>query len=112
MYISDNWRPGGEETAPIGRAEGRATLSVVDPDPRCYRYVAAEGPVELVPLGARTRDAIFAMSSRYLGQRGGEVYSDRFMERLAADDFPGGGHGAEELMVRITPEHWRTEVLA
>ncbi len=93
------------------RAEGRATISVVDPDPRRYRYVAAEGPVELVPLGAATRTAILAMSSRYLGKRGGEAYTEEFMRRLDQDDFPGGGHGSDEVMARIKPIHWRTEVL-
>ena len=90
------------------RAEGRATLSVVDPDPRCYRYVAAEGTVELIPLGDSTREAILAMSSRYLGSRGGEAYTKQFMRKLAQDDFPGGSHGSEEVMARITPINWRT----
>ena len=35
----------------------------------------------------------------------------RFDAKYSDDDFPGGGHGAEELMARISPVHWQTEVL-
>lgn len=91
-------------------AEGRATMAVVD-EGFPYRYVTVEGPAVVEPLGDRTRDAILAMSTRYLGERGGQRYTDDFMARLAADDFEGGGHGDTEVVVRITPERWRTEVL-
>lgn len=93
------------------RAEGRATLSVVDPDPRRYRYVAVEGTVELIFLGEKTEETILAMASRYLGEQGGISYTERFMRNLAADDFSGSKHGSQELLARITPVNWQTEVL-
>ena len=37
-------------------------------------------------------------------------YTDDFIHKLATDDFPGG-HGADEVVVTITPENWRTEIL-
>ncbi len=93
------------------RAEGRATLSVVDAGERgVYRYVAVEGAVTMTPLGDRTEAEILAMSSRYLGQKGGRRYTDNFMARLVEDDLHDG-HGDTEVMVRITPDLWRTEVL-
>ena len=51
------------------------------------------------------------MSSRYLGEKGGAAYTENFMRNLAVDQFEGGGHGKDEVIVRITPERWRTEVL-
>jgi len=93
------------------RAEGRATLSVLDPGrPGPYRYVTAEGPVELVALGEDTEREILAMSTRYLGERGGLRYTEQFMERLRRDDLHDG-HGDREVMVKLTPERWRTDVL-
>lgn len=92
------------------RAEGRATLGVVDASGGRYRYVTLEGPVQLEPLGDRTRAAISAMSTRYLGEKGGQRYTDNFMAKLEADDLHEG-HGTEEVLVRLTPERWRTDVL-
>ncbi len=93
------------------RAEGRATLSVVDPGSAAqYRYVAIEGPVTLTPLGDGTRDAILRMSSRYLGAKGGQRYTDNFMNNLADTDLMVG-HGTTEMLASIQPALWHTEVL-
>lgn len=92
------------------RAEGRATLAVVDASGGRYRYVTIEGPVQLFPLGDRTRAEILAMSTRYLGEQGGRRYTDNFMSKLEADDLHDG-HGTEEVLVQLTPERWRTDVL-
>lgn len=92
-------------------AEGRATLSVVDPGSSGrYRYVAVEGPVTLRDLGAGTRDAILRMSTRYLGPAGGGRYTDRFMRDLSDEDLMVG-HGTSEVLVALHPQRWRTEVL-
>ncbi len=91
-------------------AEGRASMATVD-EGFPYRYVTVEGPVVIEPLGERTRNVILAMSTRYLGAKGGASYTENFMANLATDTFEGGAHGREEVVVRITPERWRTEVL-
>jgi nitroimidazol reductase NimA-like FMN-containing flavoprotein (pyridoxamine 5'-phosphate oxidase superfamily) len=103
----------GEDSAKARRlrAEGRATLAVVDEGrPGPYRYVTAEGPVTLTPLGDRTHDEILALSSRYLGDKGGARYTAQFMDRLSGDSLHPD-HGTSEVMVRLDVEHWRTEVL-
>lgn len=93
------------------RAEGRATLSVVDPGSAgLYRYVAVEGPVTLTPLGAGTREAILRMSTRYFGAKGAERYTDDFMANLGDEDLMAG-HGTSEVLASIQPERWHTEVL-
>lgn len=91
------------------RAEGRASMSVVD-DGFPYRYVTVEGPVTVDALGDATETEILAMSTRYLGQKGGERYTENFMMGLKNNDLHND-HGSEEVMVRIQPEQWRTEVL-
>jgi len=91
-------------------AEGRASMLVVEAGNGMYRSVLVEGPASLRPLGDGTEAAMLAMSSRYLGARGGRRYTDDFMRKLAANDFPDG-HGDREVVVTITPEHWRTEIL-
>jgi nitroimidazol reductase NimA-like FMN-containing flavoprotein (pyridoxamine 5'-phosphate oxidase superfamily) len=93
------------------RAEGRATVSVLDASTRgVYRYVTAEGPVTLTDLGEATEAEILAMSSRYLGERGGARYTANFMEHLVTDDLHDG-HGTGEVKVRLSVERWRTDVL-
>lgn len=84
------------------RAEGRANAM--------YRSVLLEGPVSMRPLGDDTESAMLAMSSHYLGPAGGRRYTTDFMGKLTTDDFPDG-HGNSELVVTITPESWRTEIL-
>jgi hypothetical protein len=92
------------------RAEGRASMLVVEAANGLYSSVLAEGPVSIRPLGDETEMAMLAMSSRYLGAGGGRRYTDDFMRKLSTDDFPGG-HGDAEVEVTIAPEHWRTEIL-
>jgi nitroimidazol reductase NimA-like FMN-containing flavoprotein (pyridoxamine 5'-phosphate oxidase superfamily) len=92
------------------RAEGRASMLVVEAASGRYRSCLVEGPVTLRHLGDETEEAILAMSSRYLGPRGGRRYTEDFMRKLATNDFPDG-HGDSELQVTISPETWRTEIL-
>lgn len=115
-----SYTPGGTVDMCIGatsakahrfRAEGRATLSVVDPGTNgLYRYVAVEGSVTLSELGEGTRDAMLRMSTRYLGARGGERYTDNFMKNLVNDDLHVG-HGTTELLASIEPMIWHSEIL-
>ena len=91
------------------RAEGRATMSVLQ-EGQPYKYVTVEGPISVESLGEATFDEILAMSTRYLGTKGGLRYTGDFMENLTRDNLHND-HGAEEVIVRITPELWRTEVL-
>lgn len=79
------------------RAEGRASILVSD-ESFPYRYVSAEGPVEIDVLGDRTFAVIEAMAARYFGAEGGRRYAEQF----AADD---------EIMMRLRPDRWHTEVL-
>ena len=79
------------------RAEGRASICVQAED-RPYRYVSAEGPVTVEPLGEGVRDAIRSMASRYLGEAAGAAYADAFST-------------PDEVLVTLAPERWRAEVL-
>jgi nitroimidazol reductase NimA-like FMN-containing flavoprotein (pyridoxamine 5'-phosphate oxidase superfamily) len=92
------------------RAEGRASMLVVEAVNGLYSSALVEGPVTMRPLGDETEAAMLTMSSRYLGARGGQRYTDAFMAKLATNDFPDG-HGDTELVVTITPDSWRTEIL-
>lgn len=85
------------------RAEERASMSVLTED-NPYKYVTVEGPVTVEELGENTYQELLAMSTRYLGSRAGTMYTDKFMENM-------GDTGSTEVIVRITPENWRTEVL-
>ncbi len=79
------------------RAEGRASMLVSD-ERFPYRYVSVEGPVSIDVLGDRTFAAIESMAARYFGAEGGKRYAEQF----ATED---------EIMMHLTPERWRTEVL-
>ncbi len=80
------------------RASGRATLCIQEED-RPYRYVTAEGTVELRVMSDDERHvALTDIATRYLGDTAGAAY---------ADAFPGH----EEALVILTPRRWRTEVL-
>ena len=92
------------------RAEGRASMLIVEATGGMYSSVLVEGPTTMRPLGGDTQAAMLAMASRYLGPVGGQRYTDDFMRKLATNDFPDG-HGDSEVVVTITPERWRTEVL-
>ena len=92
------------------RAECRASMLVVEVANGRYSSVLVEGPTTMRPLGDDTESAMIAMSSRYMGAAGGKRYTDDFMRKLSTNDFPDG-HGDTEVVVTITPEHWRTEIL-
>lgn len=81
------------------RAEGRAALCVQD-EGRPYRYVTVEGPVTVESLGGleAARPVIEGMAARYLGAKAGASYAAAF--------------GTEdEVVVRLRPQRWRTEVI-
>jgi len=95
-----DYQPGGQVSVITGRdsrkaralrAAGRMTLCAQDEAPP-YRYVSVEGPVviEEVEFGER-----LAMARRYLGPEGGDEY-------LASN--PDDAN--DNLVVRMTPEHW------
>ena len=92
------------------RAEGRASMLVVEVANGSYSSVLLEGPTSMRPLGDETERAMLAMASRYMGPTGGKLYTDNFMRKLATNDFPDG-HGDTEVVVTISPETWRTEIL-
>ena len=73
------------------RAAGRATVTVQTETPP-YQYVSVEGPVT---VAAESRDNL-AMATRYLGPELGQWY---------ADNNPST---ADTVLVRLTPETWRT----
>ena len=80
------------------RRAGHASLCVQQ-ESLPYRYVTAEGPVEVAVADAAARDDfILEVASRYLGEELGRQY---------ADNFPGH----DEAIVTLTPRRWRTEVL-
>jgi len=81
------------------RAEGRASICVQD-EGRPYRYVTVEGPVTVDPIGDLTqvRARIEPMAARYLGAAAGAAYAAAFGT-------------VDEVVVRLTPERWRTETL-
>jgi PPOX class probable F420-dependent enzyme len=81
------------------RAEGRASICVQD-EGRPYRYVTVEGEVTVEPLGGpdASRPVIEAMASRYLGAKAGSAYAAAFST-------------PDEVVVRLRPDRWRTEVL-
>ena len=79
------------------RAEGRASMCVSD-EGNPYRYVTVEGPVTVTPLGDTARDEVQAMATRYLGRAAGAHYAENFST-------------PDEVIVRLTPANWRTEVL-
>jgi nitroimidazol reductase NimA-like FMN-containing flavoprotein (pyridoxamine 5'-phosphate oxidase superfamily) len=82
---------GNSVKATLLRAAGRATLTVQTEEPP-YKYASVEGPVV---IEADQRDD-FQMASRYLGAELGRWYADT---NPSTD---------ESVVVRLTPEHWRT----
>ena len=73
------------------RAAGRATMTV-QTEAAPYQYVSVEGPVTVT---AESRDNL-AMATRYLGPELGQWY---------ADNNPST---ADTVLVRLSPEKWRT----
>ena len=83
---------GGSRKAELLRAAGRATVTVQDETPP-YRYVSVEGPVEVV---SEERD-VLGVASRYLGPELGAWYAEQNPSTPST------------VVVRLTPEHWRTQ---
>ena len=79
------------------RAERRASICVQAEDAP-YRYVTAEGAVDVEPLGEAAYNAILEMASRYLGADAGRRYADAFRT-------------PDEVLVTLRPGRWRSEVL-
>jgi PPOX class probable F420-dependent enzyme len=70
---------------------GRCTLCAQNEAPP-YKYVTVEGPaeIELAELSERV-----AIARRYLGTEGGDAF-------IAANP------DVDDVMIRLTPEHWRS----
>jgi len=81
------------------RAEGRASICVQD-ESRPYRYVTVEGPVTVEPIGTieQVRARLEPMAARYLGPAAGAAYAAAFRT-------------VDEVVVRLTPARWQTEIL-
>lgn len=74
------------------RAAGRATLCA-QREALPYAYVTVEGAIE---LGDADRETRIDIASRYLGPEMGTSF---------VDDGEGGG---DSVLVRLTPDRWRT----
>ena len=83
---------GGSRKAQLLQAAARATVTVQDETPP-YRYVSVEGPVEIL---SQVRD-VLGVASRYLGPEFGAWYAEQ------------NPATATSVVVRLTPEHWRTQ---
>jgi len=90
------WTGRKSRKAKLLQAAERISVCVQDPKPP-YKYVSVEGPVSIEPVQF-TRD-ICPMAYRYFGAEAGE----RYLESI------GGEAGvAEDILVRLHPEHWLT----
>ena len=94
------YAPGGTVNVSTGRgtrkaaaivAAGRFTLCAQDENPP-YKYVSVEGPVA---FDDATEDERRELARRYLGPEGGDAYIEAVP-------------GSDEVMLRLTPEHWLT----
>jgi PPOX class probable F420-dependent enzyme len=94
------YEPGGQLTVGTSastakaiaiRRAGRFSLCVQDEAPP-YKYVSVEGPAV---IEAATDDDRRTMARRYLGAEAG-------------DAFVAQNPGGDNIMIRMTPEHWRT----
>jgi PPOX class probable F420-dependent enzyme len=72
-------------------AVARFSLCAQDEAPP-YRYVTVEGPAVIEPAELTDRIAI---ARRYLGAEGGDAF-------IAANP------GVDDVMIRMTPEHWQS----
>ena len=80
------------------RRHGFATLCVQH-EQLPYKYVTAEGPVEVKTLNEAERyEAIRDIASRYLGTEAGKSYADNFPDH-------------DEALVTLTPRSWNSNVL-
>ena len=82
---------GSSLKARLLRAAGRATMTVQDEAPP-YSYVSVEGPVVV----AGEMGDVLSMATRYLGPELGTWYADT------------NPSTADTVLVRLTPENWRT----
>jgi len=82
---------GSSLKARLLRAAGRATMTVQDEAPP-YGYVSVEGPVVV----ASEMGDVLAMATRDLGAELGKWYAD------------SNPSTADTVLVRLTPEKWRT----
>ncbi len=83
----------GSRKAALLEAEGRFTLCVqneVDP----YQYVSVEGPIVSMQETVDNRD-LRRIARRYLGKDAGDAYAEE-------------SEGAEEVLIRMSPERWST----
>jgi hypothetical protein len=72
-------------------AAGRFSLCAQD-EAAPYKYVTVEGPAVIVPAELADRVAV---ARRYLGTENGDAW-------IAANP------ATDDVMIRMTPEHWRT----
>ncbi len=72
-------------------AAGRATMTVQSEAPP-YQYVSVEGPITIEPDDGEG----LALATRYLGPDFGKLYAD------------ANPPGADSIVVRLRPDHWRT----
>ena len=81
------------------RRAGRAGVCVQD-ESMPYRYVTAEGPVQVKVISGEVRhELVREMASRYLGDELGLQYADGYPPELE------GG-----VLVTLRPRRWRTEI--
>ena len=77
--------------AKLLRAAGRATLTVQEEAPP-YKYVSVEGPVAF----GGADQPVLPMATRYLGPELGAWYAEQ------------SGDSDDSVVIRLTPERWRT----
>jgi PPOX class probable F420-dependent enzyme len=92
--------PGGQVSVTTGgssrkaraiAAAGRFSLCAQDEAPP-YKYVTVEGPAVIEPAEMSER---LAIARRYLGDEGGDAF-------IAANP------AADDVVIRMTPEHWQS----
>jgi len=88
--VSINTGAGSQKARAIA-ATGRFSLCAQQ-EALPYKYVTVEGPAVVEPADLADRAAI---ARRYLGTEAGDAW-------IAANS------GADEVMIRMTPEHWQT----
>jgi PPOX class probable F420-dependent enzyme len=96
------YEPGGQLSLTTGGssrkaraigAAGRFSLCAQDERPP-YKYVTVEGAAEIAPASLDDR---LMIARRYLGAEGGDAF-------VASD----AGGGAGSVVIRMTPERWRS----
>jgi PPOX class probable F420-dependent enzyme len=100
MPVWYSYTPGGVVSVTTGgssrkataiAAAGRCSLCAQSESPP-YKYVTVEGPAVIEPAELTERIAI---ARRYLGTQGGDAF-------IAANP------DVDDVMIRLTPEHWRS----